>query len=204
MGRGTLEEAIKLNVRFATAWPLVATLGQLEFLAGGQLLGVSGRVCNSECLPRSTVALLFMRLRDGNLGSCRWSRNRYCDVPGGQNIRPRNVRVRVLYYHVNFRGVCKPLAAPGCCNVRCGSVISALPLFISVAGGSRGRTDPGRSVADTNQGSTARVKASYHNSARGHALNAHLGTLMRSECHFLPKLTALSKREASIPFTIRL
>jgi AraC-like DNA-binding protein len=92
---GTLKEAIKLNVRFATAfwgdqvqtemrdenggaalifresieagpdgliramWPLIATLSQLEFLAGGPLPGISGRVRNSECLPQSTVALLF-------------------------------------------------------------------------------------------------------------------------------------------------
>lgn len=92
---GTLEEAMRLHVRCATAfwgeyietelrsegdniaiifresleagadgliramWPLIATLSQLEFLVGGPLQGVCGRVRNPECLPRSTVALMF-------------------------------------------------------------------------------------------------------------------------------------------------
>jgi AraC-like DNA-binding protein len=95
VGAATLEEAMKLHVRFSTIfwgehiettmrnegnavalifresvesgpegliramWPVIATLSQLEFLAGVQLRGVSARVTNSRCLPQSTVALLF-------------------------------------------------------------------------------------------------------------------------------------------------
>ncbi|GLR69024.1 AraC family transcriptional regulator [Acidocella aquatica] len=98
VGAGTLEEALDLNIRFATLfwgkyietelrhegdhtavifrepleqgrdgliramWPLIATLSQLEFLAGGPLKGVSGRVPTPACVPRSTVALLFRGL----------------------------------------------------------------------------------------------------------------------------------------------
>lgn len=40
-------------------WPLIATLRQLEFLAGEPLNGVYGRLRNGSCLPQSTAKLLF-------------------------------------------------------------------------------------------------------------------------------------------------
>lgn len=40
-------------------WPLIATLRQLEFLAGEPLHGVYGRVRNPQILPQATARLLF-------------------------------------------------------------------------------------------------------------------------------------------------
>ena len=42
-------------------WSLRANLSQLEFLAGGELDGVSGRVCFGQCLPGTVTNLLFGR-----------------------------------------------------------------------------------------------------------------------------------------------
>jgi len=42
-------------------WPLSFTLCQLEFLAGGRLAGVCGRVRNPACLPPGVAGLLFSR-----------------------------------------------------------------------------------------------------------------------------------------------
>jgi len=42
-------------------WPLIVAATELEFLAGGELDGLVGRVGNAACLPNATAYLLFPR-----------------------------------------------------------------------------------------------------------------------------------------------